>query len=448
MYQIVTDGGQKYNSSDDTSIDVFSFLPDHFKTNEVKGGNEEKRSGFNRNKRSDDRPKFGKGRKPFKSFDPKKGIDFNNVPVHLFINKDVVAPETSNYEAKNSFADFNLHPKLFSNLRYKKITSPSPIQDQAIPVAMEGKDLIGIASTGTGKTVAFLLPIISRRVSDGLSKAVIITPTRELAFQVQNELTTLSRGLRIFSVATVGGSSMKRQIEELEKGVSVIIGTPGRLKDLIERGKIKMEDYNTVVLDEADRMLDMGFIDDMRSILSKSHKNKQTLFFSATFGEDEKILCREFMKDPVTITLKTRETAKSVAQDVIYVSGDEKKVDALSKILSKPLAKKVIIFREKKVDVDMLALKLSEMGIKAKALHGDMDNRDRSYTVRDFKNGQIQALIATDVAARGIDIPDVSLVINYDMPQTYETYVHRIGRTGRATNIGYALTFVPESYQA
>jgi superfamily II DNA/RNA helicase len=235
-----------------------------------------------------------------------------------------------------------------------------------------------------------------------------------------------------------------RQIKELELGVHAVIGTPGRVKDLVERGKINLSMFDSVVLDEADRMLDMGFIDDMRSILSKMPKTKQSFFFSATFSKEIKALCSDFMNDPVTVSIKTRDTASSVTQDVVRASTDAEKLEALHEILLRPTATKVLIFREMKRHTDKLASELIGRGFQALALHGDMHNRERERAVKSLTTGRVQVVIATDVAARGIDIPDISLVINYDIPNNYETYIHRIGRTGRGTKLGHALTFVPK----
>lgn len=378
-----------------------------------------------------------------RSFNPKKSFKKDFIDEKLFINKDAAVSEAEGYVPANSFVDFGIAEMLSANLSAKGLFSPSAIQDQAIPVALEGKDVIGIASTGTGKTAAFLIPLINKLVADKEHKIMILCPTRELALQVENEFIAFTRGMKLFSVSCVGGAPIMRQIRELELGVHAVIGTPGRVKDLIERGKINMSYFNSIVLDEADRMLDMGFIDDMRSILGKMPKEKQGLFFSATFSPDIKKLCLDFLKDPVTISIKTRDTASSVMQDVIRVSGDANKVQALHDILVRPEAKKVLIFREMKRHVDGLADELTKRGFKVLALHGDMHNRERERAVKALSMGRVQALIATDVAARGIDIPDISLVVNYDIPNNYETYIHRIGRTGRGTKLGFALTFVP-----
>ena len=379
-----------------------------------------------------------------RSFNAKRGFKKDYIDEKLFINKEAGVTETDNYTPQHKFTDFNIAELLSANLTAKGLISPSPIQDQAIPVVIEGKDVIGIASTGTGKTAAFLIPLINKLVADKDHKMMVLTPTRELALQVEAEFIAFTRGMKLFSVSCVGGAPIMRQIKELELGVNAVIGTPGRVKDLIERGKIKMDYFDSIVLDEADRMLDMGFIDDMRSILGAMPKHKQGLFFSATFSPEIKRLCTDFLNNPVTISIKSRDTASSVMQDVVRVNGDSDKVEALHEILVKPEYSKVLIFREMKRHVDGLADELTKRGFKALALHGDMHNRERERAVKALASGKVQVVIATDVAARGLDINDISLVVNYDIPNNYDTYVHRIGRTGRGTKLGHALTFVPK----
>ncbi len=359
----------------------------------------------------------------------------------LFINK-ATEIKVEEYKAKHVFADFGLADKLLANLAKKGFINPSPIQDQAIPVALEGKDVIGIANTGTGKTAAFLLPIINKLVADHNHKALILAPTRELAQQVEAEFRVFTQGMKLFSVSCVGGAPIGKQMRELELGVHIVIGTPGRVKDLIARGKIVTRLFSTIVLDEADRMLDMGFIDDIKLILSGLPAERQGFFFSATFPPAIKGLCTNFLKDPVTISVKTRDTASAVDQDIVRVKAPQKKIEVLHDILINPECAKVLIFREMKRSVDELEKELKQRGFKALGLHGDMRNRERERAVQALSVGSVQIVIATDVAARGIDIPDITHVINYDMPSTYDTYVHRIGRTGRASSKGKALTFV------
>jgi superfamily II DNA/RNA helicase len=392
------------------------------------------------------RKRFGNSRALKRPFDAranaKRTFKKDYIDENLFINKAVAQKEVESYTPKHTFRDFGVDALLARNLIEKGFDKPSPIQDQAIPVALTGRDVIGIASTGTGKTAAFLIPIINKLVSDRKHKAMVLAPTRELAQQIEEEFRIFTRGMRLFTVSCVGGAPIFRQISELHRGVHIVIGTPGRVKDLIARGKIKMEEYNTIVLDEADRMLDMGFIGDMREILGAMPKEKQGMFFSATFSVDIKKLCGEFLNDPVHITIKARDTSSSVEQDVVRARGREAKLEALHDILVQPEANKVIIFRETKRSVDELAKELRVRGFTANALHGDMRNRERERAVDALATGKAHVLIATDVAARGIDIPDITHVINFDLPNNYETYIHRIGRTGRGNKTGKALTFV------
>ncbi len=386
--------------------------------------------------------RFG-GENRSRSSAPKRGGrrgDF--IDEKLFINKAVQKHEEK-YVAVHTFADFAIPEKLKENLIHKGFIAPSPIQDQAIPIGLTGKDVIGIAATGTGKTAAFLIPLIAKLMDPKNDKRImVLAPTRELAQQIEAEFRLFTRGMRLYSVTCVGGSPITRQISELKRGVHAVIGTPGRIKDLIERKNINMQDFGSIVLDEADRMLDMGFIPDMRYILGLMPKERQTFFFSATLSTEIRRLCDDFLTDPVSISLKTRDTSSSVEQNVVRVSDQSKKLDILAEILSRPEASKVLIFREMKRKVDELARELSGRGFKALALHGDMRNRERDRAVKALASGEAHIVIATDVAARGIDIPDITHVINYDIPQTYDTYIHRIGRTGRANKVGHALTFV------
>jgi len=397
------------------------------------------------------RPSYGGGNRSSSSFGSRgrsvggggrRGPKPDFIDENRFINKAPTVAEEVVYVPTHTFSDFNIHETLGKNLAKKGFVHPSPIQDQAIPVLLEGKDLIGIAATGTGKTAAFLIPIINKFVDDRKHQAMVLAPTRELAQQIEEEFRLFTVGMRLFSVSVVGGLPITKQMRELDQGVHIVIGTPGRVKDLIERGKIKMADFNTIVLDEADRMLDMGFVDDMRQILGAMPEEKQSMFFSATFSNDIKRLCGDFLRNPVTISLKTRDTSASVDQDVIRVPRGADKMDILHDLLNKPEFKKVLIFRETKRHTDELARDLKQRGFAALPLHGDMRSRERMRTVDAFSKGSAKIVVATDVAARGIDIPDITHVINYDTPSTFDTYVHRIGRTGRGSKKGTALTFV------
>ena len=382
-------------------------------------------------KRSSSKKRFGGER-----------IDFSR-----FVKKGQLVAEIP-YISKHTFADFPFNAQLHKNITKAGFMSPRPIQDQAIPKVMAGLDVFGMANTGTGKTAAFLLPLIEKIAkTKGQAKretVLIMAPTRELALQIESDFKNLAFGFGMFSVGCVGGLPIMRQIGELKRGVSFIIGTPGRLRDLIDRKVLDLSGCHSVVLDEADRMLDMGFRDDMVFILAKCPKEgRQTLFFSATLSPEIKKLTTEFLKEPVFISVISGETAKNINQDVVRTKTKEEKLEKLHEILKKDGSDKVLIFREMKHSVDTLAKELNHLGFKVGSIHGDKRSRERIRTLDQFKKDQINILIATDVAARGLDIPDVTHVINYDIPQTYDTYIHRIGRTGRSGKSGTALTFVP-----
>jgi superfamily II DNA/RNA helicase len=403
-----------------------------YKSREISKHNTTRRhvsnSGFTRNKNSKN------GNNKVRSFSTR--IDFSR-----FV-KRAEQTEEKLYIAKHTFADFNFQPQLYKNLIRKDFLHPRPIQDQAIPPALAGKDVFGLANTGTGKTAAFLLPLIER-IKNTQKKVLILAPTRELAMQIENDFRSLSFGLGIFSIACVGGLPIMPQIRELQRGVSFIIGTPGRVCDLINKKALDLSQCQAVVLDEADRMLDMGFRNDMVFILGKMPKERQTLFFSATLSPEIKKLTTDFLKDPVFISVISGETAKNIDQDIIRVKDTKEKLDKLHDVLNMEGSDKILIFRERKHHVDSLSVELTQLGFKVGAIHGDKRSHERIRILNSFKGGQINILIATDVAARGLDIPDVTHVINYDIPQDYNTYVHRIGRTGRSNKTGIALTFVP-----
>ena len=355
--------------------------------------------------------------------------------------------EEKPYVSKHTFADFPFNPQLHKNITRAGFKNPRPIQDQAMFAVMEGKDVFGMANTGTGKTAAFLLPLIEKITkTKGQSKretVLIMAPTRELALQIESDFKNLAFGFGMFSVACVGGLPIMKQIREIKMGVSFVIGTPGRLRDLIEKKVLDLSTCHSVVLDEADRMLDMGFRDEMVYIIGKTAKERQTLFFSATLSPEIKKLTEQYLKNPIFISVISGETLKNIDQDVIRTRSKEEKLEKLHEVLKKDGSDKVLIFREMKHSVDTLTKELAHMGFKVGCIHGDKRSRERIRTLDSFKKDQINILIATDVAARGLDIPDVTHVINYDVPQTYDTYVHRIGRTGRSGKKGTALTFVP-----
>ena len=362
----------------------------------------------------------------------------------MFINKAVVTEVVETFVPDHQFADFAVEPELKANIAKKGYVTPTPIQDKAIPHVLRGADVVGIANTGTGKTAAFLIPIINKLLLDRTASALIMVPTRELALQINEEFRALAPGLRLFSASFVGGTSVFKDVQKARQNNHIIIGTPGRLKDLVERKALNLSGVSVVVLDEADRMLDMGFINDMRFMLSKIPLERQGLFFSATLTRDIEALIKDFLKSPVMISVKTRETSASIEQDVIKVPAGANKVDVLVDLLAQPTFDKVLVFGQTKHGVEKLTKDLNHRGIKAESIHGNKTHGKRQNALRMFKDSHVQVLIATDVAARGLDIAGVSHVINYELPNTYEDYVHRIGRTGRAGKKGMALTFVED----
>ena len=342
------------------------------------------------------------------------------------------------------FQDFDVAPKLKKAIKEKGYEIPTPIQDRVIPHALLGADILGVADTGTGKTAAFLIPLINKVFHNHSERVLVLVPTRELAIQIEEELKSLTRGMGIFSVCTVGGAPIFRQISALARPHSFIIGTPGRVKDLMNRGKIDLSRFKTIVLDEADRMLDMGFINDMRFVMEKMPAQRHTLFFSATLSRDIEKLIGEFLHEPVRISIKTRDTSQNVDQNIVTVGRGKEKLDVLHEILNNKELTKVLIFGRTKHGVEKLSKLLVTRGFKAESIHGNKNHSKRQRALALFKGNHIQILVATDVAARGLDIPDVSHVINYDVPATYEDYIHRIGRTGRIGKLGKALTFIEE----
>ena len=343
---------------------------------------------------------------------------------------------------EHRFADFVIEESLKKNIGLKGYNEPTPIQDHAIPHVLRGSDVVGIANTGTGKTAAFLIPLINKVMHDRSQHVLIMVPTRELAQQIEEEFWGFADHLRIGAVTCVGGANISKQIATLRRNPNFVIGTPGRLKDLMEEVITSMKAQIKLVLDEADRMLDMGFIDDMKFIMGHMPTPRHTLFFSATLSSEIEALIGQFLVHPVRISVKTGDTAKGVDQDVIRVQGGKTKLDVLHDLLTQPEFSKVLVFGRTKHGVEKLSKMLAERGFKAESIHGNKTQNKRERALGLFKKNHIQVLVATDVAARGIDVADVSHVINYDIPTTYEDYVHRIGRTGRAGKPGKALTFI------
>ena len=341
------------------------------------------------------------------------------------------------------FNEFNLSASLLAEIEKAGFVEASPIQEQTIPLALEGKDVIGQAQTGTGKTAAFGLPTLEKiDVDNTVIQALVIAPTRELAVQSQEELFRFgrSKGVKVRSV--YGGSSIEKQIKALKSGAHIVVGTPGRLLDLIKRKALKLNHIETLILDEADEMLNMGFLEDIEAIISRVPENRQTLLFSATMPEPIKRIGIQFMKEPEHVKIAAKElTTELVDQYYIRVK-EQEKFDTMTRLMDVEQPELAIVFGRTKRRVDELTRGLKIRGFRAEGIHGDLDQNKRLRVLRDFKNGNLDVLVATDVAARGLDISGVTHVYNYDIPQDPESYVHRIGRTGRAGKSGQSITFV------
>jgi len=381
--------------------------------------------------------------KPRRNFKSGGGRKKQYINPARFVNKNISAKTVDIYEPQHRFSDFALNTVLQENLGRAGFVAPSAIQDQTIPLALDGKDVIGLANTGTGKTAAFLLPILQKLYKQRVNQSVLImAPTRELAQQIDDEFRKFSQGMKLYSATCVGGVNINGQIRQVKRNPHIIIGTPGRLKDLINRGVLRLHDIDTLVLDEADRMLDMGFVNDIRAIVSQIPSERQTLCFSATMSDAVRIITKDFMRGPVAVSVKVNETNEHIYQDVVSFDDDAHKKELLIEMLQKSEFEKVIVFGETKYGVQRLSDLLEKQGIASSAIHGNKSQGQRTRALRAFAANEANVLVATDVAARGLDIPNVSHVINFDTPQSYDDYVHRIGRTGRGGKSGTALTFI------
>jgi ATP-dependent RNA helicase RhlE len=351
---------------------------------------------------------------------------------------------TLQYTPQNQFADFDVNGIIKENLGLNGYVTPTPIQDKTIQEALNGKDVIGIADTGTGKTAAFAIPVLNRLIQEPRSKVLVIAPTRELAQQIEAECRVIAKGSNIYSAILIGGTPMGPQLRDLRYNPNLVIGTPGRIKDHLERRSLNLSSFNIVILDEVDRMLDMGFVNDVRRILGQLANQRQSLFFSATLDNKVHDLIRTFSNDPVMISIKSGDTCDNVHQDVIKFSSSNEKIEKLHDLLIQNEVKKTLVFDETKHGVERLNKELGIRGFKTDAIHGNKSQGQRQRALDRFKQNEINVLVATDVAARGIDVSDITHVVNYSVPKTYDDYIHRIGRTGRAGKTGRALTFVAQ----
>ncbi|MCA9392552.1 DEAD/DEAH box helicase, partial [candidate division WWE3 bacterium] len=376
--------------------------------------------------------KFSRGRNFHKRGGSKRRSPANS---KVFDPRSVVGKFTKavkdEYVTKNTFADFNLDSQLTKNINSRKFTAPTPIQDQAIPEIMKGNDVVGIANTGTGKTAAFLIPLINKVGLNPQSRVLIVAPTRELVLQIEKELQVYAWGMPVRSAICIGGVSIKRQFQMLDRRPGFVVGTPGRLLDLENRQKLKFNDFDSIVLDEVDRMLDMGFIHDVKKIIAKLPVNRQSLFFSATIDKKVTEILSQFVSDPISLSVGTNDITENIHQEVIELKGRNKE-DVLRKLLETKEVEKTLVFTRTKSGADRLHRSLSTSGFKTAVMHGNRTQSQRQKSLDLFRKGKVNILIATDVASRGIDVADITHVINHDLPGSYDDYIHRIGRTGRA----------------
>jgi len=359
-----------------------------------------------------------------------------------YISKAIKPEEERLYVDNISFSDFKLDPIVQKNTRDRGYIRPTKIQNQAIPEILQGRDILGMASTGSGKTAAFLLPMITKILKRYDERCLIVIPTRELANQIRHELKAFSKGTNIQEALIIGGTGYGPQIKSLGRKPQFVIATPGRLIDLHNTNRINLKSFNNIVLDEVDRMLDMGFIKDINLIVSNLANEKQSLFFSATVNYKAESIARNLLKNPLKIEIEQQSATVNIDQNIIKFKFNGEKINKLHEFLSNTAFEKVLVFSRTRRGADSLAKELQRRGHKSAVIHGEKSQGQRNRVISQFRHNSIDILVATDVAARGIDIPDISHIINFDEPATYNDYIHRIGRTGRIGKKGVALTFV------
>lgn len=362
-------------------------------------------------------------------------------PEHLI--RKAVDQTTTKYQSPRTYDEFPLHEVILKNLKNKGFERPTEIQDKSIEVLLQGKNVIGIAATGTGKTGAFLIPMIHQMLNDQTITGLVVVPTRELALQVEAEFKSLTLNTRLKSVCFIGGTSVNKDLTLARQPHRLVVGTPGRLKDLMSRGALHIQHTNILILDEFDRMLEMGFVNDIKHIIQAMKKREQTILFSATLQRNQEKIINDIITNPVHIKVDTgTKSSELVDQNIIRVAPDKNKFDVLYDLICEDSFEKVILFAETKRIVDQLSKQLVKAGIKSDVIHGNKSQNYRNRAIEEFKSGVTRVLVATDVAARGIDIEGITHVINYQLPMTMDSYIHRIGRTGRAGKTGKAYTFV------
>lgn len=363
----------------------------------------------------------------------------------LYVSSNAIEPQVTNEFVPGSFDKFAFNEQLAYNLKRNSFETTTEIQEKTIPLIQAGQDVLGISQTGSGKTAAFLLPTIDKLIKDSNQKALIVVPTRELAYQIAKQAIQFVKGSRLRVSTIIGGEPIGRQVAQLNRGWDIMIGTPGRINDLIMKNVFQPNEINTIVLDEVDRMLDMGFVDDIQKICHQLRPSKQSLFFSATLNKKIELVIRQLSSGFQTVKLSQNIANNSVLQDIVQYSDNIHKIDLLKGMLDKDDFEKTLIFVETKRYADMVYRQLAQHKFKVDVIHGDKRQFTRKKVIDMFRYSRINVLVATSVAARGIDIHDITHVINLDEPQSYDDYIHRIGRTGRNGKLGKAFTFVKAS---
>ena len=398
--------------------------------NFVKQSNTRRRQGNPQRRNSP--PARGRGQQLISTLDPR-----------LFVKKAVPLTE-ARYESPRTIQDLPVDARIKANLLAKGYAQPTEIQDRTLEAILTDNDLMGIAQTGTGKTGAFLIPVVHKLIgSKAAFQVLVVVPTRELAVQVEEEFKSIVKGLSLYSACFIGGTSVGRDIATLRKPVHIVIGTPGRLTDLARQGALRFTNFNTLILDEFDRLLDMGFSRDIQFMVKAMVNRKQTILFSATEETNQKKLIQDLLRHPVEVRINQgKTTGDHIEQEIVRVGAGESKMEVLLKMVRDRSFQKVIVFAETKRGVSTVRKTLHQSGVKVDEIHGNKSQNYRLKALNDFKTGKIQVLIATDVAARGLDISEVTHVINYQQPRDFDSYIHRIGRTGRAGKGGKAFTFV------
>lgn len=384
------------------------------------------------------------GSRPRQQSTVKKKKKVSSLDPNLLIQAASIA-ENKVEEITRKFEEFNLNNALATNLKNCGFVTSTPIQNRSFESIINKEDIIGIASTGTGKTGAFLIPLIQRLLNDQKFKTLIVVPTRELALQVADTFKMIAKDMPITSLCFIGGTDVEKDVRKLKNPVDFVIGTPGRLIDLKDRQALILKNFDVLILDEFDKMLDMGFVKDIKTLVTYMINRKQTLLFSATRDQKQQGIINDLMDDPTIIEVTSgNESSTNVHQDIIRIATGEDKFLKLVELVKTKEAPKTIVFTETKHLANRICQKLQKNGIKSDQIHSNKSQNYRVNALDKFKKSAVQVLVATDIAARGIDVDDVNLVVNYQMPNDYDTYIHRVGRTGRAGKTGHAFTFVDE----